>query len=134
MAKQAGRLATLKVGATTIAAVRVLGLSAAKGAIDTTTADEGAVQTFLKGQLATDTLEVTVQGLADDDELRKRALKTEGGAFIEDAEFVFPTGDKISGDFVMTAYSENAPHDNVIDFNATFVRNGAHTWTDKPAG
>ncbi len=131
MAKQAGRLATFKVGAATIAGVRVLGLTWNGGAIDVTDQNDSGFQTFLDGVLATDTLELTVEGLEEDGVLRKRALKSgQAEKFLSDAEFAFPNGDKITGNFVMTTYTEGSPYDNAETFNATFVRNGSHTFTD----
>ncbi|WP_225029431.1 phage tail protein [Xinfangfangia pollutisoli] len=131
MAKQAGRLATLKLGAATIAGVRVLGLTWNGGAIEVTDQNDSGIQTFLSGVLASDTLELTVEGLEEDGVLRKAALKAgPAGKFLEGAVFAFPNGDRIAGDFVMTAYTEGAPYDNAQTFNATFVRNGAHSFTD----
>lgn len=133
MAKQAGRLATLKIGATTIAGVRVLGLNWAGTTIDVTDQNDSGFQRFLEGILATDTLELSCEGLEEDGILRKIALKSDQAAkFLGGAEFKFPNGDKITGDFVLTAYTEGSPHDNAETFNATFVRNGAHSFTDAP--
>lgn len=131
MAKQAGRLATLKVGASTIAGVRVLGVTWNGGAIDVTDQNDSGFQVFLDGVLATDTLELTVEGLEEDGVLRKAALKSgQEAKFFTNAEFKFPNGDTITGNFVMTTYTEGAPYDNAETFNATFVRNGAHTFAD----
>ena len=131
MTKQAGRLATLKVGAATVAGVRVLNINWAGTAIDVTDQNDDGFQSFLDGVMATDTLEVSVEGLEEDGVLRKAALKSgASGKFFANAEFAFPNGDKITGNFVMTAYTEGQPYDNATTFNATFVRNGAHTFTD----
>lgn len=135
MAKQAGRLATFKVGANTIAGVRVLNINWNGTPIDTTDQGDAGFQTFLAGVMATDTLELSVEGLEEDQVIRKAALKSgQSAKFFADAEFVFPNGDEIEGDFVLTAYTEGNPHDNATTFTATFVRNGAHTFTDAPGG
>ncbi|VDC31422.1 hypothetical protein [Pseudogemmobacter humi] len=135
MAKQAGRLATLKVGASTIAGVRVLNINWNGTPIDTTDQNDAGFQTFLVGVMATDTLELTVEGLEEDQVLRKAALKSgQSAKFIADAEFKFPNGDTITGDFVLTTYTEGQPYDNATSFNATFVRNSAHTFADAPGG
>lgn len=131
MAKQAGRLATLRVGEVVIAGVRVLNLTWNGTAIDTTDQGDGGVQTFLSGILATDTLELTCEGLEEDGVLRKLALKSNQAAkFLAAARFDFPNGDRLTGDFVMTAYQEGAPYQEAQTFSATFVRNGPHTFTD----
>lgn len=133
MAKQAGRLATFKLGANTIAGVRVLNINWNGTAIETTDQSDAGFQTFLVGLMATDTLELSVEGLEEDQVIRKAALKADQTAkFFADAEFAFPNGDKITGDFVLTTYSEGNPHDNATTFTATFVRNGAHTFADAP--
>lgn len=131
MAKQAGKDTFLKIGDVTIAALRSTKVSWAGGTIDTTDQNSDGIAEFLDGVLATDTLQVTVSGLEEDGVLRKLALKSNQAAkFIPDMEILYPTGDKITGAFVLTAYDDNSPHDNAVDFNATFVRNRAHTWTD----
>lgn len=130
MTKQAGRLATLKVGATTIAGVRVLNINWNGSALDTTDRNDGGFQTFLEGVLATDTLEITVEGLEEDGVLRKAALQADqAGKFLSGAVFAFPNGDRITGNFVLTTYTEGQPYDNATTFNATLVRNGAHEFT-----
>ena len=135
MPKQAGRLATFKVGSSTIAGVRVLNINWNGTAIETTDQNDEGFQTFLVGIMATDTLELTVEGLEEDQVIRKAALKSNQAAkFFPDAEFKFPNGDTITGDFVLTTYSEGNPHDNATTFNATFVRNGQHVFADAPGG
>lgn len=131
MPKQAGRAALLKIGGVTIAALRTISLSWNGTTVDVTDQSSSGIQEFLDGILATDVLQVTASGLEEDGVLRKLALKdSQAAKFIDDMELVFPTGDSIDGNFVLTSYTENEPYDNAVDFNSTFVRNGAHTWTD----
>lgn len=130
MPKQAGRLCVLKKGATAIAGARVVGLSWNGQPIDVTDQGDSGIQSFLAGHLATDTMEVTIEGLEEDGVIRTAALS--GGAaakFLSDLTFEFPTGDTITGNFVLTTYTESGPHDDAQTFNATFVRNGVHTFT-----
>jgi predicted secreted protein len=56
----------------------------------------------------------------------------------EDAELVYPhsdgsgaDGDIIAGDFVISAYSEGIPFDNVVTFSATLQSTGAFTYTEE---
>lgn len=133
MPKQAGREAIFSVGGTPVAGVRVLNINWNGTAIDTTDQNDDGIQRFLSGVLATDTLELSVEGLEEDQVLRKAALKSgQSAKFFANAEFAFPNGDEISGTFVLTAYTEGNPHDNATTFTATFVRSGAHTFTDAP--
>lgn len=135
MAKQAGRLATFKVGAATLAGVRVQNITWNGAGIETTDRDDGGFQTFLDGHLASDTLEISVEGLEEDGVLRKAALKSgQAAKFFSDAEFKFAGGDSITGDFLMTTYTEGAPHDDAVTFSATFVRNGQHVFADATGG
>lgn len=135
MPKQAGRLATFSSGGTPIAGVRVTNINWNGTPIDVTDQNDAGIQTFLNSVIATDTLELSVEGLEEDQVIRKAALKNgETAKFFADAEFAFPNGDEITGDFILTAYSEGNPYDNATTFTATFVRNGAHVFTDAPVG
>jgi predicted secreted protein len=61
---------------------------------------------------------------------------TAGAMAFQDAEIVFPhsngsgaDGDIVSGTFVISAYSESIPHDNVVTYSATLQSSGEYTYT-----
>ncbi len=61
--------------------------------------------------------------------MRDIALGGESGKFLSDLTFDFPGGDELSGNWVMTAYSETGAFEDGQTFNATFVSNGEPTYT-----
>lgn len=129
MTKQAGQLCTVSLAGTTIAGGRTSGISWNGTPIDVSDKGSNAFQEFLDGVLATDTLEVTLDGLEEDQVLRDKALSTvPANKFLPDLSFNFPNGDKLSGKFILTTYTETGAHDGAQEFTATFVRNGAHTY------
>lgn len=133
MAKGAGRLCVLKKGATAIAGARVVGMTWNGQAIDVTDQGDSGIQTFLDDVIASDTLEISIEGLEEDEVIRDIALSSTNAAkFLSDLSFEFPSGDKITGKFVLTSYSETGNYQEAMTFSATFVRNGVHTYTDAP--
>ena len=133
MAKQPGRKVLLKKDGTKIAGGRTVSMTWNGAGIDTTDEGSGEFQEFLAGELATDTMEITIDGLETDGVLRAAAL-TPGAAtkHFDDLTLEFPTAGtaaEIAGDWVMTSYSETGEYQDAVKFTATFVRNGAHTFS-----
>lgn len=129
MAKSAGRLCVIKKNGTAIAGARTTGITWNGSAIDVTDGNDSGIQAFLDGVMTGDTLEMTVEGVEDGQVLRDIAFGAASGKFFSDLTFTFPNGDVISGDFVMTTYTESGAYEDAQTFNATFVRNGSHTYT-----
>lgn len=130
MAKAAGRLCVIKKNAVTIAGGRTVGITWNGAGIDVTDQNDSGIQTFLDQVLTGDTLEITIEGIEEDQVLRDIAFNTSGATkHLSDLSFVFPNGDAITGDFIMTSYAETGAYEDAQTFNATFVRNGAHTYT-----
>mgnify|MGYP000627782065 CR=1 FL=1 len=130
----AGRLCVIKKAGTAIAGLRVNSITWNGAGIDVTDKGDGAFQTFLTDVLATDTLEISGEGIEDGNVLRNLALSTDpADKFMTDLTYEFAAdadaADTISGSFILTSYSEGSPYQEANTFTATFVRNGAHTFT-----
>lgn len=130
MPKSAGRLCVLTKNSVVIAGGRTVGVTWNGAPIDVTDQGDSGMQTFLDNVLSSDTLELTIDGMEEDQVLRDLAMDTTNAAkFMSDLTFTYPNGDVISGDFIMTSYSETGAYEDAQTFTATFVRNGAHTYT-----
>ena len=80
MAKGAGRAFVVKKDSTTIAAVRQKSMTWNGTPIDTTTDDDDGDMSYLSGEFGSKTLEISVEGLIDDDVLADLALSTTDGS------------------------------------------------------
>ena len=130
MANTAGRDFVVKKNGTVIASVRSKGMTSNKTPIETTNDDDDGDVSYLSGVFATKALEITVEGLTDDDVLSDIALSnTDADAHLSDLTLERANGDVVSGNFILTNYTETGAYQEATTFSATFVRNGAHTFT-----
>jgi predicted secreted protein len=130
MAKSAGRAFVVKKGGTAIAAVRTKSVTFNGTLIDTTSDDDDGDVTYLANVFASKSLEISVSGLTDGDVLSDLAFSTtDSDKFLSDLTLERPNGDVVAGTFVMTNYAENGSYDGPVEFTATLVRSGAHTFT-----
>lgn len=131
MAKNAGRLCLIKKAGTAIAGLLTNSISVAGDPIDIHDKGDLGIVEFLSNTMTNKVLEIGGEGYEEDNILRDIALGADSGKFLTDITYVFANGDSISGNFVLTAYSENADRDDGEKFNASFKSNGA--WTFSPA-
>jgi len=130
MANSAGRDLLIKKASTTFASVTQKSVTWNGNPIDITSDDDDAATTFLASEFATTSLEIGVQGYMDDDVLHDLAFTaTDSGKHLTDITIVYANGDAISGNFILTNYSETGSSDGASEFSATLVRNGVHTFT-----
>lgn len=129
MAKASGRLCVIKKNTTTIAGGRTVGMSVAGTPIDVQDQGDSGFNTYLSGILTGQSIELTIEGYEEDQVLRDLSVGAASGKFLTDLTFEFPNGDEISGNFVMSAYSETGAYDDGQTFNATFMSDGAWTYT-----
>lgn len=130
MANSAGRDFAVKKNATTIASVRTKSVTWNGTPIDTTNDDDDGATSYLADEFANTTLEISVEGLTDDDVLSDIAFSTtDSDKHLSDLTLERANGDEISGDFVLTNYVETGTYQEATTFTATLVRNGLHTWT-----
>jgi len=130
MAKSAGREFAVKKNSTVIASVRTKSFTSNNTPIETTNDDDSGFVSYLDGAFATRALEISVEGLTDDDVLSDIALSaTDSDHFLSDLTLERANGDVVSGNFILTNYSETGQHQEATTFTATLVRNGTHTFT-----
>jgi predicted secreted protein len=133
MANSAGRDLLIKKNSTTIASVTTKSVTWNGTPIETTNDDDDGAVSYLDDEFATTSLELTVEGLTDDDVLSDLAFGTgatvHSGKHLSDITLTRPNGDVISGNFILTNYVETGTSAEAVTFTATLVRNGIHTWT-----
>ena len=130
MAQSAGRAFAVKKGATTIASVRSKSVTWNGTPIDTTNDDDNGATTYLADAFSNTTLEISVEGMTDDDVLSDLAYSaTDSDKHLSDLTLERPNGDVISGTFIMTNYVETGAYQEAVTFTATLVRSGIHTFT-----
>jgi len=120
MAKMVGRVVTVTLDATAVAAARTKSLTINNSPINVTTDDEDGIQALLNvpGEKA---VELSIDGILDDEALVDLALSANPqGTFI----FTYPTY-TITGDFFMSSYSEGQPYNDATTFSASFSSTGA---------
>lgn len=130
MAKSAGRDFVVKKDSTAIASVRTKSVTWNGTPIDITSDDDDGATTYLADAFSNTTLEISVEGLTDDDVLSDLAFTaTDSDKFLSDLTLERGNGDAISGSFILTNYVESGTYQEATTFTATIVRNGAHTFT-----
>jgi len=120
-----GRSAILKKGATTVAGVRVTGFTAASQPIDITDNDSDGVRELLAGASATDTLDLTVEGVEEDQILRDIMLNPATDRLLTDVTLTFSDATVLSGNFFLSSYAETNPYQDATTFNASLMSSGA---------
>lgn len=130
MAKTAGRDFVVKKNTTAIASVRTKSVTWNGTPIDVTSDDDDGAMTYLADKFGNTSLEISVEGLTDDDVLSDLAFSaTESDKFLSDLTLERANGDAISGSFILTNYVENGQYQEATTFTATLIRNGIHTFT-----
>lgn len=132
MVKTAGRDVVVAIGGTAIAGGRVKAITRNMTPIDDSDADDNEFMSMLADTFAEDTLEITISGVEDGTVLRDIAFTTSAAdRHLSNLTFEFPgtPADSISGDFIMTAFTLTGDYREATAFDATFVRNGQHTFT-----
>lgn len=132
MAKTAGRDVVVAIGGTAIAGGRVKSITRNMTPIDTSDADDAEYMAMLADAFSEDTMEITISGVEDGTVLRDLAFTaTASDRHLSNLTFEFPglPADSISGDFIMTAFTLTGDYREATAFDATFVRNGQHTFT-----
>lgn len=129
MAKASGRLSLIKKGGTTIGGGRTVGITVNGSPVNVEDQGDSGWASFLSGVMTGKTVELTIDGYEEDQVLQAIALGADSGKFMSDITFTFPGGTIISGDFVMTAYSESGQFEDGQTFTATFSSDGAPTVT-----
>lgn len=130
MANTAGRDFVVQKNNVTIASVTAKSVTWSGTPIDITSDDDDGATTYLSNEFANTSLEITVDGFTDDDVLSDLAFSaTNSVKHLTDITLDRANGDTISGNFILTSYSETGNSPEGTTFSATLVRNGIHTFT-----
>ena len=121
-----GRKAVLSKGATAIAAVRTKTMSIANEPVDITSDDDDGFRTML-AEPGNKTLDITVEGVAKDDDLL--ALAVSGTDILDSFSILFPGIGTIAGDFVVSSFEIGAAYNEAATFSATLQSSGEYTYT-----
>lgn len=135
MPSQKGRDFLLKIGNganpevfSVIGAARTNQMQINNNPVDSTSMDSQGVQTMI-GDAGVQTMEITIDGLFKDETaeqtLRTAAFDRQSMAY----QLAFPNGDMYEANFIIQDYTRGGTYDGLETFSATFVRNGAGTYS-----
>lgn len=131
MAKAAGRLAVLKKNSVAIGGVKSIGIKGSAESIDVTDRDSNSFVEYLSAA-KTQQITLEVEGWVKDSTLRDIFFDPTASKLLTDITFQFADAlaakDTIAGNFFMSNYEEQNPHDDAADFKCTFSSSGAWTF------
>lgn len=125
-----GRDFLIKKGSTVLASVRAKTVTINGEPIDSTTDDDDGYRKLL-ADAATRSIDISVEGLTDDDTLRA-AVMGSGSLLLTDINVEYPDGATLTGDFFLTSLEENGQHTDAMGFSASFQSSGQWTYTAGP--
>jgi TP901-1 family phage major tail protein len=128
MSHNTGRDVTLSWNGTAYAGIRENSISLNGELIDVTDGGSSGRRELLDST-ARDEVNVSLSGLYDDD---GNALKIDWFARnrIRAVVITYPNGDTLSGNFGLTSYSEGAPYEDAVTFDAELQSTGEITYTE----
>jgi hypothetical protein len=129
MVKSPGRLCFIKKNGTTIGGGRTVSMTVNGSPINVEDQGDLGFATYLAGILTGQSIELSIDGYEDGQVLRDIALGPVANRFLDDITFNFPNGDELSGDYVLSAYTETGALEDGQTFSATFSSDGAWTFT-----
>ena len=127
MPNYSGRDFLIKKGSTVIASVRAKTVTINGEPVDITTDDSAGYRTLLD-KAATRSIDMSVEGLTDDDTLRA-AMAGTGSLLLTDINVEYPDGATLTGDFFITSLEETGQHTDAVGFSASFQSSGQWTYT-----
>lgn len=130
MADQAGRLFLLKKDSVTIGGGRTVGMTVNGTTIDNSDQTDIGFVVNVADTIIDSSLEISFEGVVRDKIMRGIALGPQAARFMDDITLEFPDGDVISGDFVLSNYTETGAYKDSQQLTATLVSDGA--WTYAP--
>lgn len=114
-----------------VAGIREKSVTLSGEAVDITNDDSAGWRQLLDAPQM-NTVEISASGVALNDTLRQAwfsGAAIGNGTRMAPAEFEYPDGGIIAGTFYLQEYSETGNHDGEVTFEATWVSNGAVTYT-----
>jgi len=125
-----GRDFLIKKASTVLASVRAKTVTINGEPIDITTDNSAGYRTLL-GEAATRSIDMSVEGLTDDDTLRAIILGAGGSLLLTDVTVDYPDGASLGGDFFLNSMEESGQHTDAVGFSASLQSSG--TWSYTPA-
>ena len=129
-----GRALTIDESSTTLVGVRTRGFSITNDHVDVTTDDDSGWRTLLADP-GLRSIEVTLSGITSDEVLLAEIM----AATVAEAtiDINLPTGTAggvttpgtLAGSFFVSSYEQTGEHDGAAEFSATFMSDGAVTYT-----
>jgi predicted secreted protein len=118
MARSASRDFLVKKNGTTLASITAKSVAWNGTVIDVTADDDNGFTTALADVFANTTMEISGSGYTDDDVLSGVAFTTsESDKHLSDITLERPNGDVISGNFILTSYTENGSSPGELPFS-----------------
>lgn len=127
MAAKKGRSFLIKRGAVTVAGVQTKGVAFAGEPIDITSDDDLGYRTLL-GDVGTQSIDLSVEGVTKDSTLRVAAI-TGGSLMLTDVTLVYTDGGILAGDFFLTSFEETGTYNEAVTFSASLQSSGDWTYT-----
>lgn len=130
MAAIGGRKLLIKKGGTVIAGVTQKSLTINHGTIDITTDDDNGYKKYL-ADAADHSLELSISGVAVAEVLRKIGLLSGvTNTYLTDITVVWPDGDTLACDFILSSYEESGQSGDKVTFSCKLSSSGSWTFTD----
>lgn len=127
MAAANGRELKILKNNVVIAGVRTKTVAIAGAPVDVTTDDDAGYRTML-GEAGTYSIDLTVEGITKDAELRGVIL-TGGSLLLTDITIEYPDGSTIAGDFFLASVEESGEYADAITFSASLQSSGAWVYS-----
>lgn len=121
MPAEKGRGIAMKWNSTTIAMVRTKSFSIGNSLIDVTNDDDTGIRKALS-EPGEKTVSFSCSGVVTDRILAQAALSTSN--IVDNMDWLWANGNKLSGDFAITSYSETGEYNGAATFEASFESTG----------
>ena len=129
-----GRALTIDWDSTTLVGVNTKGMSITNDYVDVTTDDDSGWRTLLADP-GLRSIEVTVSGITSDEVILTEIMNASitGETLKIDLPSALATPGNLTGTFVVSSFSDDGTSDGAVEFSATFMSNGAVTFTASTA-
>lgn len=121
MASEKGRGISVQWNGSAIAQVRTKSISIANATIDVTNDDDDGIRKLLS-DAGEQSVSISVSGVVTDRVLLQAAIAS---TIVDNMDFIFGNGNKMSGDFAITGYTVTGEYKEAATFEATFESAGA---------
>ena len=139
MVANVGRELVVTKNAVVIMGIRTASIDWSGESIDVTTGEDAGVRLLLEAS-AQEQLDLSVEGIMKEELLREITLAASEARILTDIQIEWPivnplntTPATLTGNFRLSGYSEGAPYNEAITFNATLESSGAFVYTPEAA-